>query len=84
MSFPARTTSRRFTTGLQRWRTPANWNNPQFITVTGVDELIDDDDQSTDITVSVDAIQSDDDFDALDSKWDPPTATGFEPAATAA
>lgn len=45
--------------------TPANWNVAQSITVTGVDDLIDDGDQTTAITVSVNDPQSDDQYDPL-------------------
>lgn len=45
--------------------TPANWDTPQTVTVTGVDELIDDGDQVTPVTFAVDAALSDDAFDAL-------------------
>ncbi len=45
--------------------TPANWNVPQTVTVTGVDELIDDGDQLVPARVSVNPALSDDDFDTL-------------------
>lgn len=45
--------------------TPANWNSPQSVTLTGVDDAVDDGDQQTTVTVSVDDAQSDDDFDGL-------------------
>ena len=45
--------------------TPANWNAPQVVTVTGVDDDLRDGDQTTPITLSVDAPASDDSFDAL-------------------
>lgn len=44
--------------------TPANWDTPQLVTVTGVDDNIDRDD-STSIILSVDDASSDDYFDAL-------------------
>ncbi|MBW8245238.1 gliding motility-associated C-terminal domain-containing protein, partial [Muricauda oceani] len=45
--------------------TNANWNTAQGVTVTGVDDAVVDGDQTYDITVSVDAGNSDDDFDFL-------------------
>ena len=45
--------------------TPANWSVIQTVTVTGVDELIDDGNKTTAITISVDDAASDDDFDPL-------------------
>ncbi len=44
--------------------TAANWNIPQAVTVTGVDDAIDRDDSAT-ITISVNDASSDDAFDAL-------------------
>ncbi|MEQ1855968.1 MAG: Ig-like domain-containing protein, partial [Longimicrobiales bacterium] len=46
--------------------TPANWSTPQTVTVTGVDDLIADGAQITNVIVSVDDASSDDPFDALD------------------
>ncbi|TAJ12651.1 choice-of-anchor D domain-containing protein [Marinilabiliaceae bacterium JC017] len=43
--------------------TPTNWNNPQTITVTGVDENVDDGNQTISITISIDAAHSDNAFD---------------------
>ena len=45
--------------------TPANWNLPQTVTVTGVDDLLADGRQTTTITVSVDDAASDDAFDGV-------------------
>ena len=45
--------------------TTANWNTPQTVTVTGVDDLLVDGTQTTTLTVSVDDGASDDDFDPL-------------------
>ncbi|PHR87358.1 MAG: hypothetical protein COA78_37225, partial [Blastopirellula sp.] len=45
--------------------TPANWNVPQSVTVTGVDDLDADGDESSLITISVDDANSDDTFDNL-------------------
>ena len=45
--------------------TPANWSVGQTVTVTGVDESVDDGDQVTTVTISVDDANSDDDFDPL-------------------
>ena len=47
--------------------TPADWNVPQTVTVTGVDDALLDGDQITAITVIVDDANSDDDFDILDN-----------------
>ncbi len=47
--------------------TPANWDTAQTVTVTGVDDDLDDGDQSTLITLSIDDINSDDTFDPLGS-----------------
>jgi len=43
--------------------TPANWNAPQTVTVTGVNDDVDDGDQSTTITVAIDDASSNDAFD---------------------
>ncbi|MBR8535269.1 gliding motility-associated C-terminal domain-containing protein [Carboxylicivirga sediminis] len=48
--------------------TPANWNKPQTVVVTPEDDLIVDGDQTYDITISVDAANSDDGFDLVTSK----------------
>ena len=48
--------------------TPANWNTAQTVTVTGVDDLVGDGDQTTAITVSVNAASSDDAFDAVSNQ----------------
>lgn len=45
--------------------TPANWHLPQSVTVTGEDDFLIDGQQTTTITVSVDAGNSDDPFDTL-------------------
>nr|MCU0875084.1 dockerin type I domain-containing protein [Pirellulaceae bacterium] len=45
--------------------TPANWNVPQTVTVTGVDDSDRDGDQVTSLTIAVDAAQSDDGFAAV-------------------
>ena len=45
--------------------TSANWNAPQTVSLTGEDDLFDDGDQSTLVTLSVDAPGSDDLFDAM-------------------
>ena len=44
---------------------PANWNVPQTVTVTGVDDRLIDGSQTTIVTVSVDAANSDDHFDPV-------------------
>ncbi|QOR36805.1 S-layer homology domain-containing protein [Clostridium sp. 'deep sea'] len=45
--------------------TNSNWNNPQTVTVTGIDDYIDDGNQNTDITVSINDEKSDDSFDPI-------------------
>ncbi len=45
--------------------TPTSWNTPQTVTVTGVDDLIVDGDQTTTIAVGINSAQSDDKYDAL-------------------
>ncbi|MFA8433533.1 MAG: choice-of-anchor D domain-containing protein [Marinifilaceae bacterium] len=45
--------------------TNANWNTPQTVTVTGIDDFLTDGDQSTLVTLSVDDANSDNAFDAL-------------------
>jgi hypothetical protein len=45
--------------------TPANWNTPQVIGVTGVDDRLVDGSQTSTVRVSVNAAASDDAFDAL-------------------
>ncbi|MEM6842468.1 MAG: Calx-beta domain-containing protein [Bacteroidota bacterium] len=45
--------------------TTANWDTPQTVTVTGVDDDLIDGTQTVNITLSIDAASSDDDFDAL-------------------
>ena len=45
--------------------TPTNWATAQTVTVTGVDDLIVDGSQTTTITLSIDAANSDDAFDSL-------------------
>ena len=45
--------------------TSANWNVSQTVTLTGVDDSIDDGDQSTQLTASIDDAVSDDAFDSI-------------------
>jgi hypothetical protein len=45
--------------------TPGNWNVAQEVTVTGVDDAVNDGDQTTAVTISVDAAASDEAYDAL-------------------
>ena len=47
--------------------TPANWNVAQLVTLSGIDDLVDDEAQFSTITVSVDASASDDAFDSIAS-----------------
>lgn len=48
--------------------TPADWNSPQPVTITGVDDSERDGSQSSSVTVSVDDLNSDDLFDGVDSQ----------------
>jgi hypothetical protein len=48
--------------------TPDNWDTRQFVTVTGVDDELEDGDQTSIVTVRVDGPNSDDAFDALPDK----------------
>ena len=45
--------------------TPANWDTPQTVTVTGVDENIIDGTINSTITIAIDDANSDDDFDSV-------------------
>ncbi len=45
--------------------TSLNWNQPQTVTVTGVDEFVDDGNQTILVNVTVDTVNSDDAFDSL-------------------
>ncbi|WP_222930736.1 beta strand repeat-containing protein [Allochromatium palmeri] len=45
--------------------TPANWDQPQTVTLTGVDDSTDDGDQTTTVTFGIDAARSDDAYDGL-------------------
>lgn len=45
--------------------TPTNWNTPQIVTVTGVDDDLVDGPQTTTITIAIDAAASDDLYDSL-------------------
>ncbi|NJO78637.1 MAG: cadherin-like domain-containing protein [Cyanobacteria bacterium RM1_2_2] len=62
--------------------TPSNWNVAQTVTVTGVDDAIVDGAQTSTITVSVDAANSDDGFDAVGSKTVSVTTTDNDAAAS--
>lgn len=50
---------------LQLRFTPDNWDFPQVITLTGVDDPLDDGDQQTDVQVAINALVSDDAWDEL-------------------
>lgn len=45
--------------------TTSNWDTPQTVTVTGEDDLVEDGDQLSNVTVSIDVANSDDAFDSL-------------------
>jgi hypothetical protein len=55
--------------------TSGSWNVPQSVTVTGVDDNIDDDDQDTAVTVAVDDDNSDNAFDGLANQTATATTT---------
>lgn len=59
--------------------TPANWDTPQTITVTGVDDDFATDDKAT-VSVSVDGANSDNNFDALATQSVAVTVTNDDPA----
>ena|GEM_PF-1454822 len=48
---------------------PANWSEPQDVTVTGLDDDLDDGDQTSNITISIDAAGSADEFDAVPDQY---------------
>ncbi len=58
--------------------TNGNWNTPQTVTVTGVDEALVDGDQATAITVAVVGGSSDDSYDALAAQTVMATTTDDE------
>lgn len=60
--------------------TPENWSIPQTVSLDGVDDAIADGDQSSTITVSVDAASSDDAFDSLEDQTVTVTTTDDEPS----
>ena len=60
--------------------TPSNWNNAQTVTVTGVDDVIVDGDQTTTLTVAIDDSSSDDAFDGLSSQTVEATTTDDDEA----
>ena len=49
--------------------TPTNWNVPQTVTVTGVDDNIDDDDQTSNVRIRINNANSDDEFDGLPNQF---------------
>ncbi|GGG54151.1 hypothetical protein GCM10011414_24880 [Croceivirga lutea] len=49
--------------------TPTNWNVPQTVTVTGVDDNIDDDDQTANVRIRINNANSDDEFDGLPNQF---------------
>ncbi len=62
--------------------TPANWNVPQSITLTGVNDTIDDGDQTTVVTISVNDAASDDRFDAIADRPTTVTTVDDDPTPT--
>ncbi|MEO1983628.1 MAG: hypothetical protein ABGZ24_24220, partial [Fuerstiella sp.] len=59
--------------------TNADWNTPQTVTVTGVDDTGADGNQNTPITLSIDDAASDDTYDALPDQTVTVTTTDDEP-----
>ena len=62
--------------------TNANWNTPQTVTVTGVDDSIDDDNQDTTVTIAVDDDNSDNAFDGLADQTVTATTTDDDTVST--
>jgi hypothetical protein len=60
--------------------TPSSWNVPQVVTVTGVDDTLDDGDQSTTLTIAVDDAASDDRYDPLSDSTVTATTVDNDPA----
>ncbi|MCP4799982.1 MAG: hypothetical protein GY893_08545, partial [bacterium] len=58
---------------------PGNWNVPQEVTLTGVDDAIIDKEQPANITVSISSTESDDGFDAVSSQIVAATVLDDEP-----
>ncbi|MEB3357438.1 MAG: DUF4347 domain-containing protein, partial [Synechococcales bacterium] len=48
--------------------TPANWNTPQTVTITGVNDSLPDGNQTSSVTFTVDAAASANEYDAVDSQ----------------
>ena len=59
--------------------TPSNWNNPQAVTVTGVDDGLSDGDQTSTITFAINDALSDDAFDPLSDQSLTATTEDDEP-----
>ncbi|MDP6160799.1 MAG: delta-60 repeat domain-containing protein, partial [Acidimicrobiales bacterium] len=64
----------------------SNWDTPQTITVTGIPDFLDDGDQTSTVTLSVNDGSSDDDYDSLANKTVSVTTTDIDlaPAFTTA
>ena len=62
--------------------TSGSWNVPQSVTVTGVDDIIDDGDQDTTVTISVDDNNSDNAFDGLAHQTATATTTDNDDSAS--
>ena len=60
--------------------TPAAWNTAQTVTVTGVDDNLVDGNQNTTITLSIDDVNSDDNFDPLANQTVTPSTTDDDAA----
>jgi len=62
--------------------TSGSWNVPQSVTVTGVDDTIDDGDQDTTVTIAVDDNNSDNAFDGLADQTATATTTDNDDSAS--
>ena len=62
--------------------TSGSWNIPQSVTVTGVDDTIDDGDQDTTVTIAVDDNNSDNAFDGLADQTATATTTDNDDSAS--
>ena len=60
--------------------TSANWNAPQTVTVTGIPDYLDDDNQTSTVTLSVNDGSSDDTFDSLADQTVSVTTTDIDAA----
>jgi hypothetical protein len=59
---------------------PANWSAPQWVVVTGVDDAVDDGDQGSTVTITVNDPASDDRYDSLPDRTVTVTTVDDDPA----